>query len=134
MLNGYRIIDADCHILEPLDLWRERLPPDLVHRRPRLKELEPKMSLLESVERFGWRGVLPDSTRLVVDGEEVWHAMSGALTAESVRVTTEHFGAELDLGTTLCSAATHQPSFSTWVFTDTAATFCCSCQNYHPAH
>jgi len=29
MRNGYRIIDADCHVNEPLDLWRTRLPPSL---------------------------------------------------------------------------------------------------------
>src|SRR6185436_17749305 len=103
MLNGFKIIDADCHVLEPLSLWEERLPPELHHRRPRYVEASPQMPLAESVERFGWRGLIPRSLRFVVDGEEVFHAVTGALGVEAARVARERFGDELEHGTTLAS-------------------------------
>ena len=28
MLNGYQIIDADSHVIEPIDMWREYLDPE----------------------------------------------------------------------------------------------------------
>jgi predicted TIM-barrel fold metal-dependent hydrolase len=103
MLHGYRILDADCHVIEPLELWKERLPPELVHRRPLHVEVPSELSLGENVKRYGWRGLLPSCPRLRVDGEEVLQAVTDALSAESTRVTSEHFGDELAQGTTLAS-------------------------------
>lgn len=34
MLNGYRIIDADCHVMEPIAMWQEYLEPEFKHRAP----------------------------------------------------------------------------------------------------
>ncbi len=35
MLNGYDIIDADGHVQEPVTLWADRLPKELLERAPR---------------------------------------------------------------------------------------------------
>lgn len=103
MLNGYRILDADCHVIEPLELWQDRLPPELAHRGPRYVEVPRTLSVGDDMKRYGWRGLVTGSKRLVVDGEEAWHAVTGALQAESVRLTAEHFGDELKKGSTPAS-------------------------------
>ena len=37
MIKGYRIIDADGHVIEPSDLWEKHLPADLAAIAPRRK-------------------------------------------------------------------------------------------------
>ena len=33
-MDGFPVFDADSHFMEPIDVWRDRLPPDLVDRGP----------------------------------------------------------------------------------------------------
>jgi len=39
MKQGYRIIDSDMHVIEPHDLWRDRLPARWRDRAPRLAKI-----------------------------------------------------------------------------------------------
>ena len=34
MFNGYQIIDADCHVFEPIDMWEKYLEPAFKNRAP----------------------------------------------------------------------------------------------------
>ena len=34
MINGYKVIDADAHMQEPLDLWDKYVEPEFYDRRP----------------------------------------------------------------------------------------------------
>ena len=38
MINGYKVIDADAHMQEPLDLWDKYVEPAFYDRRPIIKE------------------------------------------------------------------------------------------------
>lgn len=104
MLNGHRILDADCHILEPDSLWAERLPPELRHRAPRFVPAAPELPPVDRVERYGWRGLAPSPYRYVVDGEEVYHDLSGVLSAEAHRLTEQRFGDDLHDGASTLSS------------------------------
>ncbi|HIK09940.1 MAG TPA: amidohydrolase [Oscillatoriaceae cyanobacterium M33_DOE_052] len=60
MLNGYKIIDADCHVLEPIEMWETYLEPAFKQRGP--------------------------SQRLEIDGEKIYSQISEALAEEGRKV------------------------------------------------
>jgi len=37
MRNGWKIVDADCHQMEPADVWERYIDPELRSRAPRLQ-------------------------------------------------------------------------------------------------
>jgi predicted TIM-barrel fold metal-dependent hydrolase len=75
MRDGYRIFDADRHVIEPLDLWRDHLPPHLRAHAPRLEYLgdEP---LPDRVASPGPGGLVPIPPQPVVDGRPLYRGMS----------------------------------------------------------
>ena len=54
MKQGYRVVDADGHVIEPSDLWQRYVDPALRHRAPR------HLNLAFSVETDGVRINTPD--------------------------------------------------------------------------
>ena len=38
MINGFKVIDADAHMQEPLDVWDKYVEPEFYDRRPIIKE------------------------------------------------------------------------------------------------
>lgn len=65
MLNNYQIIDADCHVMEPSDLWEKYLEPEFKDHAP-----------------------LPDMT---VDGEQFTSKISDRIQAETFgRILQNH--------------------------------------------
>ncbi|GAB4285594.1 MAG: amidohydrolase family protein [Oscillatoriaceae cyanobacterium] len=60
MLNGYKIIDADCHVLEPIEMWETYLEPAFKQRGP--------------------------SPQMEIDGEKIYFQISEALAAEGRKV------------------------------------------------
>lgn len=59
MREGFLIIDADRHVTEPIEMWREHLPPELRGSAPYLE----------------WEGRSP-TPRLMLNGEPVMHKLS----------------------------------------------------------
>ena len=59
MREGFMIIDADRHVTEPIEMWREHLPPELQGSAPYLE----------------WWGSSP-TPRLMLNGEPVMHKLS----------------------------------------------------------
>ena len=41
-----RLISADCHVTEPMDLWKRRLPPSMRDRGPRLEVRGGRMGFM----------------------------------------------------------------------------------------
>lgn len=75
MRDGYRIIDADRHVIEPLELWSERLPPELRAGAPR-RGVDVDEPLGERVARLGSLGLLPIGGPPTVDGKVIYNRMS----------------------------------------------------------
>jgi predicted TIM-barrel fold metal-dependent hydrolase len=72
----YRILDADRHVMEPVDLWKERLPPELRSFAPYLVPAELSGTMDERVRRFGPKGLFPLRPTLTFQGRSVWQEMS----------------------------------------------------------
>jgi len=65
MLNDYQIIDADCHVLEPVDLWEKYLEPEFKSHAP--------------------------SKLLTVDGEKIVNKISDDVNADGLkRISQNH--------------------------------------------
>jgi uncharacterized protein len=75
MRDGFRIIDADRHVVEPLALWREHLPPELREHAPLTGSL-PDEPLQARLARLGAKGLLPVEPLPTIDGRPLWKGMS----------------------------------------------------------
>jgi uncharacterized protein len=76
MRDGYRILDADRHVLEPMNLWREYLAPEFRDRAPYLALPEPRETPGERLARLGARGLIPPMPVLMLEGEPVIYKLS----------------------------------------------------------
>lgn len=76
MRDGHRIIDADRHVIEPIDLWRERLEPELRARAPYLVPATHPEPLAERIARYGVKAVAPLSPVPMLEGQPLWHKLS----------------------------------------------------------
>jgi uncharacterized protein len=75
MKNGYRIIDADRHVIEPPDLWATWLEPEL-RRHALTFESAAGEPLEQRIERLGPLALVPTMPRPVLDGKPLWNRMS----------------------------------------------------------
>ena len=67
MLNGYDIIDADGHVQEPVTLWADRLPKELLERAPRFHGTSDSSrgNHAKPVEMAKRRPFRPSTTRFI---------------------------------------------------------------------
>src|SRR5437879_11837292 len=84
MTRAYDVVDADGHILEPLDLWDTYIDPEFRERRPRFvidengkERLSVEGKLLGNPRGIGslgsigvWQGVIKAGTLQYVEGRE----------------------------------------------------------------
>ncbi|WP_437680114.1 amidohydrolase family protein [Sorangium sp. So ce131] len=68
MRNGYRIVDADRHVIEPVEMWREYLEPEHRGRAPTLEILAPGGA---PASPSGARAAAPPAPTLMLDGQPV---------------------------------------------------------------
>jgi predicted TIM-barrel fold metal-dependent hydrolase len=76
MRDGHRIVDADRHVMEPVDLWARHLPAELRGRAPTLAPAEVDGTVEERVRRYGPKALFPMPPVLMLDGKSVWTEMS----------------------------------------------------------
>jgi uncharacterized protein len=76
MRDGLRIVDADRHVMEPVDLWHRHLPAELRDRAPYLAPAEVDGTFEERVQRYGPKALFPMPPVLMLDGKSVWAEMS----------------------------------------------------------
>ena len=75
MRDGFRIIDADRHVVEPLDLWSKYLEPEYRHYAPKLEALSEE-PLDARIARLGARGLVPLLSMPKLDGKPLWRDIS----------------------------------------------------------
>lgn len=77
MLNEYRIMDADGHVVEPPDFWKKYLEPAFSDRAPYEDETPAAERLLHQAARFGLKGMLPNPARnMKIENEVVYNKIS----------------------------------------------------------
>jgi predicted TIM-barrel fold metal-dependent hydrolase len=74
--NGLRIIDADRHVIEPIELWKKYLEPEFRESAPYQELRVPRESLEERVTRLGPQGLIPIGPTLMLDGQPVARELS----------------------------------------------------------
>ncbi len=62
MRGSYRIVDADCHQMEPGAMWRDYIDPDFRDRAPRREEIDGRSMLAVEGESLVAEGKYPFST------------------------------------------------------------------------
>lgn len=72
MRDGYSIIDADRHVLEPVELWQSYLPKELRSRAPSFAPVPVTETAAERIKRLGPKGIVPPMQTLMVDGQPAW--------------------------------------------------------------
>jgi uncharacterized protein len=82
MREGLRLLDADRHVLEPIEMWKEYLPPEYRHNAPYYEVLAPQESLEQRVARLGPKGMLPPMPTLMLDGQPVLNKVSERASVE----------------------------------------------------
>ncbi len=82
MRESLRILDADRHVLEPITLWKEYLPPEYRDRAPFYALVTPQESLEQRVARLGPKALLPPMPTLMLDGQPVLNKLSERATVE----------------------------------------------------
>jgi uncharacterized protein len=75
MRSGYRIIDADRHVIEPIDLWTIYLEPEYRAHAPYYAYLG-EGALADRAASVGPGGILPLPPQPVIDGRPLYRAVS----------------------------------------------------------
>lgn len=101
MTERLRILDADCHVLEPQGLWLEYLEPEFRSRVPTLRPLVDRrpgftpadMVMLARRHLLTMRfGVDPvSSAHVQVDGQLIWDRISDELWIRGVEQTVRNY-------------------------------------------
>ncbi|MGK3961092.1 amidohydrolase family protein [Sorangium sp. So ce118] len=76
MRDGYRILDADRHVIEPLDLWKAHLEPEFRAHAPYLAYAGEGEPLADRVAYPGPEGLLRLPPQPMMDGRPIHHRMS----------------------------------------------------------
>lgn len=67
MRDGYRVLDADRHVVEPVEMWRQYLAPELRERAPYLEPASVEPSAGSLMQR---------PPTLMLEGQPVMHKLS----------------------------------------------------------
>lgn len=77
MHDEYRILDADRHVIEPIEMWREYLTPAFRERAPYLEASPVDRSAAHSEDEAGRvLPAMPRSPSLMLEGQPVMHKLS----------------------------------------------------------
>lgn len=76
MREGLRIVDSDRHVIEPIEMWKEYLPPEYRAGAPYEQFTAPEETLEQRVARLGPKGMLPITPTLMLDGQPAWQRLS----------------------------------------------------------
>lgn len=98
MRDGARILDADRHVFEPVEMWKEYLPPEHRDRAPLLVPPELRETLEARLARLGSKGLVPPPPRMLLEGQPIMHKLSERAQIE-LTLTNQRRAAELHEGT-----------------------------------
>jgi predicted TIM-barrel fold metal-dependent hydrolase len=71
MREGLQLVDSDRHVLEPIGMWKEYLPPEFRDGAPSYEAQVPQESLEQRIARLGPKALLPPMPMMMLDGQPV---------------------------------------------------------------
>src|SRR5262245_5626453 len=80
--HGYRVLDADRHVIEPIAMWREYLPAELRGRAPGLVDPWGGEPPAARAARLGDRALLPLPPMPALGGRPLYRKMPERAWAE----------------------------------------------------
>lgn len=99
MRDGLPLLDADRHVIEPIGLWAEWLPPEHRVGAPYHEDTWGREPLLARVARLGPRGLVPMPPTMMLDGQPVWRGLSERASLELAKAWMKRPG-DTGLGAT----------------------------------
>jgi len=92
MLNSYRIIDADGHVVEPIDMWEKYLEPEFRSRAPYSPGGFNAGERMRMVAKYGPKALLPNPVHgMRVDGEVIFNKISEEVWIEGTWLMAKHY-------------------------------------------
>ena len=77
MRNGITILDIDRHVMEPMAMWPEYLPPSYRDVAPDVRPMTaPDETLQQRLDRLGDQALLPTPPVVTVGGRPIWGGMT----------------------------------------------------------
>jgi uncharacterized protein len=89
MREGLRLLDSDRHVIEPIELWKEYLPPEYRSGAPYEELIAPQETPEQRVARLGPKGLLPVTPTLMLDGQPAWNRISERAMVEMAWATSQ---------------------------------------------
>lgn len=96
MRDGFRVFDADRHVMEPFDLWARYLDPRFRDEAPTLVAVDRGESVAARVARLGADGAVPPMPVPMWRGAPIWRPMPEATRAALGRASWQRLGAAMD--------------------------------------
>jgi uncharacterized protein len=91
MRHGLRILDADRHVMEPMDMWPAYLPRRFHEFAPQVTSFSPANETLEQrLERLGDHALLGTPPVVSVQGVPLWRGMTEAAYIEVGLAAQQH--------------------------------------------
>lgn len=92
MRADYKIIDADRHVLEPMEMWKQYLPEAFHSHAPYWQAINDHELLSDRVARLGPRGLIPLEPVAHVNGKSLWHKLTEHARIELGRAAMQRQG------------------------------------------
>ena len=87
MRDGFRILDVDRHVMEPIAMWPEYLPTGMKEHAPRLEPIAaPVETMAARLQRLGEHALLPTPHVMCVAGEPLMRDVSEVAYIETALV------------------------------------------------
>lgn len=86
-MSEQKIIDADRHVIEPIEMWRDYIEPEFRSRAPYLESIRPSETLNERIARLGAKALVPVPPMMMLEGRPVIHKFSEKAQIELVLTT-----------------------------------------------
>ncbi|MBM3926648.1 MAG: amidohydrolase [SAR202 cluster bacterium] len=99
MYQGYKIIDADAHFFEPIDIWDRYIDPEFYNRRPIVTEYDgrARMRYKEDGVLFTRSKIISGSKRYKTMEQKYGHAWRSWWSLESRLIDMDTFGWDIQV-------------------------------------
>jgi len=92
MRDDHRILDADRHVIEPVEMWEEYIEPEFRGRTPYLAQSVSAEPPEARTARLGVKALLPPAPVMMLDGQTVCHELDERTQVELTWLATERLG------------------------------------------